>query len=87
MKTFKDLQFGPCNGGTQAKLDFPNGYSISVIDGPGTYSTRGLTYEIAVLDAKGICYDTPITGDVLGHQTSGQVTEIMKQIQELPKVN
>jgi hypothetical protein len=31
-----------------------------------------------------ITYDTPITDDVIGHLTETEVTDIMKQIQELP---
>jgi len=38
--------------------------------------------RIALLNG-GLCYDTHITNDVMGYLTSEEVTEIMKQIQEL----
>jgi hypothetical protein len=30
-----------------------------------------------------ICYNTPITNDVIGHLTPEQVTDIMKKVSEL----
>jgi hypothetical protein len=87
MKTFKDLVFKThpvFNNGTAAKLDFPNGYSVSVVTGDGAYQNEG-EYEVAVLKDNKLSYDTHITDDVLGWQSEDEVTEIMKQIQELPK--
>jgi hypothetical protein len=31
-----------------------------------------------------LCYDTPITGDVMGYLEPEDITEIMKQVEELP---
>lgn len=90
MKTFKDLVFNPHPNpfacGTQAKLDFDNGYSISVIFGHYFYSNGIDTYEIGILKNGILCYDTPITDDVIGYVDAEEVTNIMKQIQELPSV-
>ncbi len=88
MKTFKDLEFKPhaiagMGFDTQAKLDFDNGYGISVITGHAAYGDGDAHYEVAVSKGDHLCYDTPITEDVIGHQTAADVDVIMKQIQEL----
>jgi hypothetical protein len=88
MKTFKDLKFEPKDAseeyvGTKASLDFDNGYGISVITGYGSFTSTDKPYEIAVLKDGELCYDTPITSDVIGHLTAKEVTKIMKRIQKL----
>ena len=89
MKTFQDLVFGPHPVGygyfdTQAKMTFPNGYGVSVVTGSHAYSSEGRPYEVAIFDGNGLTYDTPITDDVIGHQTAEDVTDIMRRVQELP---
>ena len=95
MKTFKDLKFEPHQfDGLQARMYFPNGYGISVVrfkimgsSGYGSYTSNDKEWEIAVIKGDkggwGLCYDTPITDDVIGYLTARQVTSVMKQIQEL----
>jgi len=88
MKTFKDLIFKTGTGfsaGSFAKMHFPNGYGISVVLGEQNYSNGINTYEVAVLKGQDLWYDTPITNDVLGWQDTEEVTEIMKQIQNLKR--
>lgn len=41
------------------------------------------SYEVAVMKDGILCYDTPITDDVIGYVSKEGVTRIMKQIQEL----
>lgn len=87
MKTFDDLKFRKVLsfGGvdnTLARLDFPNGYGVSVVCGDRSYSSDG-TYELAVLRDGKICYDTFLTNDVLGWQTPEQVTEHMEALQKI----
>ena len=89
MKTFKDLVFKPhSNGidGTRAVMVFENGYGVSVIAGPMFYTDADHPYELAVLRNKLLCYDTPITNDVIGHLKGRDVTKYMRQVQELPRV-
>ena len=85
MKTFKDLEFKthahPDMFDTYARINFKNKYGVSVIT--GGYGDADSPYEIAVLYENEITYNTNITDDVIGYQTAGNVTEIMKQIQEL----
>ena len=93
MKTFQDLVFErhtvaidtlpDYKDAKQAVLDFDNGYGISVIIGRCFYSNGIDTYGVAVMKEGNICYSTPITDDVIGRLTTEQVTEVMKQIQEL----
>lgn len=91
MKTFKDLEFKPKQihpdfkeKAAQAKMEFDNGYGVSVLLGSMYYSNGIDTYELAVLADGKICYDTPITEDVLGYLTNEEVTEAMMKVQNLP---
>ena len=86
MKTFKDLVMSSTNGGyadSSGRVDFDNGYSISVIQGGGAYTDGDDEYEVAVLKDGDLCYSTPITSDVLGHQSADDVTKVMAQVQSL----
>jgi hypothetical protein len=94
MKTFKDLEFKqhPLGNGKQATIFFNNGYGISVVrfsGGPfgGSYTSNDSEWEIAVIKKTNtgfeLTYNTPITDDVLGHQSEEDVTNVMKQVQEL----
>lgn len=74
------------NGGTQRVYKFPNGYGASVIVG-GTMAYGG--HEIAVLKFTGddefhLCYDTPVTNDVIGHvRDESHEDEILAMIHNL----
>lgn len=87
VKTFTDLVFNPHALSKEARylpsplreeymeakhavMRFDNGYGID-------------TYEVAVLKDGAICYDTSITDDVIGYVNADEVSNIMKQIQEL----
>lgn len=65
----------------QVIVDFPNGYSASIIEGPSTYGV-----ELAVIHDGYIIYDTPITDDVVGHIGSEEeLLCILVAIKALPK--
>lgn len=88
MKTFNDLKFdrevNPLGSFMdRASLQFPNGYGISVIRGTYSYGGDEGLYECAVLKDDKLYYDSPITDDVIGYCDEDEVTEVMKQIQEL----
>ena len=86
MKTFNDLEFKPhiTMNGIMSRIEFENGYGASVVKGEYTYGGKDGLYELAVLDSNGdLTYDTPITNDVLGHLSEDEVTEVLKQIQNL----
>jgi hypothetical protein len=94
MKTFKDLEFEKTDmGGIHAHMMFDNNYGISCISGPYTKGGIAGLYEIAVIKFplgekySVLCYDTPITNDVIGHLKADMVTDYMRQIQELPNAH
>jgi hypothetical protein len=89
--TFDDLTFSFLGlQGEQAKVMFDNGYGASVVRGPYTYGGDLGLYDLAVLakteGGKGrtLCYDTPITNDVIGHMTPEDVTATLAKIEALP---
>ena len=89
MKTFDDLEFKGVSydlsgGGVRACMQFDNGYHISVVKNTFSYGGPEVLYEAAVLNRDGsLAYDTPVTDDVIGHLTPEEVTDVMRQIQEL----
>ena len=88
MKTFKDIEFktNPMGEefGITSRTKFKNGYEASVVKSEYSYGGKEGLYELAVLDKNGeICYNTPITDDVIGYLTEDKVTEIFIKIQEL----
>jgi hypothetical protein len=87
MTTIADLEWKPHPaeiGGERAVVDFPNGYSASVLRG-GPFYTSGGTYEIGVMvTGRGLTYDTPIRDDVLGHLSEIEANATLEQIAYLP---
>jgi hypothetical protein len=88
---FEDLVFKPhpIAEGEQSVVFFENGYGASIINSEICYCDEDKPYEIAVLelvpDGFSLCYDTPITDDVIGYLTENDVSEILEQIQKLPE--
>jgi hypothetical protein len=65
-------------------MHFDNGYGVSVVSHSYSYGGRDGLYEIAVLDSNDeLTYDTSVTNDVIGYLTEEDVSNIMKQVQEL----
>jgi hypothetical protein len=89
MKTFNDLEFeqideAPFMVGKKVRVQFDNGYGVSVVSHTFSYGGKDGLYELAVLDKNGdLTYETPITSDVLGYLEPEQVTEIMAKVQSL----
>lgn len=73
-------------GISQWVIGFKNGYEASIISGKYAYTDSEHPYELAVLKDGELCYDTPITDDVIGHLTADEVGEILARIEALPKV-
>ena len=93
---FNDLDFQPHSNypdsGITARHFYPNGYGVSVIQfttpyGCGSYGAEEGLYEVAIL--KGleedweICYDTPITDDVIGYQSVEDIDNLLSQVESL----
>lgn len=88
MKTFNDLPFESIDTeflvGKKARMTFDNGYGVSVVRHNMSYGGRDGLYEMAVLYDNDIHYDNPVAGgDVIGHLTEEEVTDLMKKVQEL----
>ena len=88
--TFQDLKFiqNQSNNGIQAIVKFENNYGASVVKHRFSYGGAHGLYELAIIkyDENGdwdICYDTPITNDVLGYLTEDDVTNYLTKIEQL----
>lgn len=72
-------------------INFPNGYGASLSKHPGSYGFDADLWELAVRkynktrDNWHLCYDTPITDDVIGDLTIGEAIDLCKQIRDLKK--
>jgi hypothetical protein len=87
---FTDLEFEPhphYPDGVHARYFFPNGYGVSVVKFPGSYGFQDGLYEVAIIKGTKenyeICYDTPITDDVLGHRDEQDIENILEEVQAL----
>lgn len=95
MKTFEDLEFKDRSIGSnifglgdikRARMDFENGYGISVIYEEGTYCDNdGSNYGVAVMKDGTVTFNTPITDSILSYLTPEQITAIMREIQTYEK--
>ena len=89
--TFNELTFEQDEDDMQESAwhIYDNNYGVSVVRGPYTFGGNEGLYELAIIymapedKESRICYDTPITNDVMGHLAPEDVTEIMKQVSEL----
>ena len=95
MKVFKDLVFkDKWGGGIGARMDFDNGFSISVVAGKFAYSTPRedkdspddfASFEVAVFAPDGEFtrefFPEDHDDDVLGFQNRGQINALMLLIQ------
>jgi len=71
-------------GGQQLLVDYSNRYGVSVVTFRGSYGYEEGLLELAVFKDGSLCYDTPITSDVVGHLTAEEAFEIMKKVEALP---
>ena len=77
--TYDDLIFHPVgNKRLQAKVEFRNGYGASVV-----LFLPEAGFELAVMKDGHLCYNTPITSDVLKNLTPEDITRYLKQIEAL----
>ena len=88
--TFEDLKFTDTeiNNGIQSIVKFENNYGASVVKHEYSYGNKQGLYELAIIkyDENGdwdLCYDTPITSDVLGYLSEAEVTTYLMQIEQL----
>ena len=67
----------------QALVDFPNGYTASVIRTESSYGGDAGLFEIAVMYNGVLDYTTPVTNDVLGYLTEQDVVDTCELISAL----
>lgn len=87
MKTFKDIEFktNPMGAefGIVSRTKFDNGYEVSVVRSEHSYGGNKGLYELAIFKDGEICYDTPITDDVIGYLRPEDVTDVMERVEKL----
>jgi hypothetical protein len=87
MKTFNEIEFktNPMGEdfGIVSRTKFDNGYEVSVVKSQYSYGGEKGLYELAIFKDGEICYDTDITGDVIGYLRPEDVTDVMEKIQKL----
>ena len=94
MKVFKDLEWRSWQDGVAATQKFDNGFELSIVAGPGKYSSPRedkdspddfSSFEIAVFDPQGNWATKEFfpdhDDDVLGWQDRGQINALMLLIQ------
>jgi hypothetical protein len=88
--TFEELEFKATefNNGIQAIARFENKYGASIVKHDYSYGSKTGLYELAVLKYDennnwDLCYDTPVTSDVLGYLNEADITRYLKQIEQL----
>ena len=78
------------HGGTQTIYRFDNGYGASIIRNEYSYGDElaVTTYKNTNSDINDfeLCYNTPITRDVLGHLTPSDIEVLLIKIAALPRV-
>ena len=74
------------NGGIRKLFKFDNGYGASLVKNPYSYGYDQGLWELAVLKNGELCYDTPITDDVIGYLNDPEADAILHNIADLPPV-
>ena len=72
------------DNGEQVIFEFENGYGASVLTGRIAYGGSNGLFEIAVTKNGYLCYDTPITNDVIGYLTIDELLKLLDDIERLP---
>lgn len=72
------------DNGEQVIFEFKNGYGASVLTGRIAYGGLNGLFEIAVTRNGYLCYDTPITNNVIGYLTIDEALKTLDDIEQLP---
>jgi hypothetical protein len=89
MNTIKDynkyiIDINAYHKGMQVVFQFDNGYGLSVVSHAFSYGNDDELFEIGVLKfhpdgTYDLTYETPIYGDVLGHQSKEDLLKVIEQ--------
>lgn len=77
---FKQMPHPADAGGIAYRIHYPNGYGASIIKSSSSYGGELDLWEVAVLKDDELCYDTPLTDDVVGYLTEEEVVAICDDI-------
>lgn len=81
---FKTLKSNPLYDGIQYHFKADNGYGASIIRCKFSHGNTQDLWELAIIGKDGdLCYDTPITKNVLGYLTEEEVNSTLVKIAEL----
>ena len=75
------------------QVEYPNGYAASIVKNVYTngasmsYGSGEDLWEFAVLRGGKLCYDTPITDDVIGYLAEDDIVALAKEVKELPSAD
>ena len=83
-KYVKETNVSGYDRSVQVIYEFPNGYGASVITGSVAQADAGRPYEVAVFLNGNICYDTPVTDDVIPYLDEFDVLRVLNEIKALP---
>nr|DAO00487.1 MAG TPA: hypothetical protein [Bacteriophage sp.] len=72
------------DNGEQVIFEFENGYGASVLTGRIAYGNINRPFEVAVTRNGYLCYDTPITNDVIIYLTIDEALKVLDDIEQLP---
>jgi hypothetical protein len=93
MKNLIDFVFDGGIGdknGVGCRFFFKNGYGASIVKHKYSYGGNDGLYELAVLkgnkEESHLCYNSGITGDVIGYLEPPEAIEYLIKIRNLPKV-
>ena len=89
MNTIKDynkyiIDINAYHKGMQVVFQFDNGYGLSVVSHSFSYGHEDELFEIGILKfhpdgTYELTYETPITGDILGHQSKEDLINVIEQ--------
>lgn len=84
-RNFKPVIAGYCDylEGYHWVFEFSNGYGASVVCNEVSYGHNDGLFELAVIKGGDICYDTPVTNDVVGYLTADEVADYLAEIRDL----
>jgi len=77
----------PIHDGVGKEFKFENGYGASIVKHSFSYGGKKGLWELAVLKDGELCYDTPITSDVIGHLNDPEVDRLLEEIKRLPNAD
>ena len=83
-KMFTNVMTEKLDGGVHIEVTMENGFAASIIQTPFSKGGYAGLFELAVVKNGELCYDTPITNDVLGCMTLRETVKATIEVSELP---